>query len=138
MPTPAPASDVKASVKTALAASDIAAADKDGGLAGQAEKILAKWWLGSRKVTYRMSCRFDEAAKVVHFREVVLEKSSGMPPPTLSVEVTTTSGWTRSGSRTDTSPSGGGTVDYANVRNAVEKAVTAAGWTFDFEGGWMP
>lgn len=138
MPTPGPAADVKASVKAALTAAGIAVTDKDGGLTGEAEKILAKWWLGSRKVSYRMSCRFDDAAKAVHFREVVVEKSSGMPPPTLSVEVTTTSGWTRSGSRTDTSPAGGGTVDYGQVRDAVEKAVTAAGWTFDFEGGRMP
>lgn len=138
MPTPAAAADVKASVKSALAACGVAVTDKDGGLAGEAEKILAKWWLGSRKVTYRMSCRFDEAARTVHFREVVLEKSWGMPPPTLSVEVTTTSGWTRSGSRTDTSPAGGGTLDYAQARNAAEKAVTAAGWTFNFEGGRMP
>lgn len=138
MRTPAAIADLKVSVKAALAASGIAATDKDGGLAGEAEKIVAKWWLGSRKVSYRMSCRFDEAARTVHFREVVIEKSSGMPPPTLSVEVTTTSGWTRSGSRTDTSPAGGGTVDYAPVRNAVEQAVTAAGWIFDFEGGRMP
>ena len=85
-----------------------------------------------------MSCRFDEAAKAVHFREVVLEKSWGMPPPTLSVEVTTTSGWQRSGSRTDTSPAGGGTVDYGQVRHAVEQAVKDASWTFNFEGGRMP
>ncbi|MBS0532942.1 MAG: hypothetical protein JSR72_02695 [Proteobacteria bacterium] len=138
MQTPAATADLKASVKAVLAAAGIAATDKDGGLAGEAEKILAKWFLGTRKVTYRMSCRFDEAAKAVHFREVVLEKSSGLPPPTLSVEVTTTSGWTRSGSRTDTSPKGGGTVDYGQTRNAVEKAVNDAGWTFDFEGGRMP
>ncbi len=138
MLTSASAADVKASAKSALAANGIAAADRDGGLAGENEKILAKWWLGGRKVSYRMSCRFDEAARTVHFREAVVEKSWGLPPPTLSVEVTTTSGWTRSGSRTDASPAGGGTVDYGRVRNAVEMAVTAAGWTFHLEGGRMP
>jgi hypothetical protein len=138
MPTFDAVADVKASVKAVLAASGIVATDKDGGLAGEAERILAKWWLGSRKVTYRMSCRFDEAVRTVHFREAVVEKSSGMPPPTLSVEVTTTSGWTRSGSRTDTSPSGGGAVDYGQVREAVETAVKDAGWTFHLEGGRMP
>ncbi|MCW5691991.1 MAG: hypothetical protein KIT48_06475 [Pseudolabrys sp.] len=138
MDTATTTTDLKARLKTALAAFGIAAAEKEGGLSGQAEKILAKWWLGSRKVSYRMSCRFDEAARTAHFREVVIEKSSGMPPPTLSVEVTTTSGWQRSGSRTDTSPAGGGKVDYGEVRNAVERAVKDAGWTFDFEGGRMP
>ena len=138
MDTSVTATDLKVRLKTALAAHGIAVTDKDGGLAGEAEKILAKWWLGSRKVSYRMTCRFDEAAKAVHFREAVVEKSSGMPPPTLSVEVTTTSGWTRSGSRTDTSPAGGGTVDYGQARNAVEQAVKNAGWTFRLEGGRMP
>ena len=28
-------------------------------LSGQAEKIRAKWWLGGRKVDYRMSCRAE-------------------------------------------------------------------------------
>ncbi len=31
--------------------------DGQHGLSGQAEKIRAKWWLGGRKVDYRMSCR---------------------------------------------------------------------------------
>ena len=130
--------DHKARLKAALAASGIAVADKNGALTGEAERIVAKWWLGSRKVSYRMSCRVDEAGRAVHFREAVVERSSGMPPPTLSVDVTTTSGWTRSGSRTDMSPKGGGTIDYGQVRNTVEQAVKDAGWTFDFEGGRMP
>lgn len=138
MDAAATTADLKARLKKVLADSAVAVTEKDGGLAGEAEKILAKWWLGSRKVSYRMSCRFDDAARTVHFREVVVEKSSGLPPPTLSVEVTTTSGWQRSGSRTDVSPSGGGKVDYAQVRGAVETAVTASGWTFHFEGGRMP
>ena len=138
MDTTITATELKARLKTALAAFGIAVTDKDGGLAGEAEKILAKWWLGSRKVSYRMSCRFDEAAHTVHFREAVLEKSSGMPPPTLSVEVTTTSGWKRSGSRTETSTSGGGSLDYGQARDAVEKVIKEAGWQFDFEGGRMP
>jgi hypothetical protein len=90
-------------------------------------------------VTYKASIRFAGIEHIVHFREVVVERSWGIPPPTLTVETTTTSGWTRSGTRTDVSAGGGGgKVDYARVREAVEKAVTAAGWTFHLEGGRMP
>lgn len=130
--------DLSARLKAALASLGVAVTERDGVLAGEAEKIVAKWWFGSRKVAYRMSCRLDETARTAHFREAVIERSSGLPPPTMSVEVTTTSGWTRSGSRTDASPSGGGSVNYAEVRNAVEKQVADAGWTFHLEGGRMP
>ncbi len=107
-------------------------------LAGEVESIGAKWWLGGRKVTYRMSCRPTEADHTLHFREAVVERSWGIPPPTLTVETTTTSGWKRSGGRKDVSVGGGGSLDYAQVRDAVEKATTAAGWKFHLEGGRMP
>ena len=107
-------------------------------LAGEMESIRAKWWFGGRKVVYRMSCRLAEAERTVHYREAVIERSWGIPPPTLTVETTTTSGWKRSGERKDISAGGGGTVDYARVRDAVERAVTAAGWTFHLDGGRMP
>ena len=107
-------------------------------LAGEAESIRAKWWLGGRKVTYRMSCRLAEADHTLHFREAVVERSWGIPPPTLTVEKTTVSGWQRSGERVDASIGGGGSLDYARVRDAVEKAAAAAGWKFHLEGGRMP
>ena len=110
----------------------------DQGLAAEVESIRAKWWLGGRKVTYRMSCRPTETDHTLHFREAQIERSWGIPPPTLTVETTTTSGWKRSGARTDGSPGGGGTLDYATARDAVERAVTAAGWKFHLEGGHMP
>ena len=105
---------------------------------GEAEKIGAKWWLGGRKVAYRMLCRPTEADHTVHFREAVVERSWGIPPPTLTVETTSVSGWKRSGTRKDVSVGGGGTLDYAKVRDAVEKASVAAGWKFHLEGGRMP
>ena len=107
-------------------------------LSGDIESIRAKWWLGARKVSYRMSCRLVEQDHSVHFREVAVERSWGIPPPTLTVEKTTVSGWKRSGTRTDVSPAGGGTLDYGQVRTAVEQAAAAAGWTFQLEGGRMP
>jgi hypothetical protein len=107
-------------------------------LAGEAESIGAKWWLGGRKVTYRMSCRPTDADHTLHFREATVERSWGIPPPMLTIEKTTVSGWKRSGERKDISVGGGGTLDYARVRDAVEQAVTAAGWKFHLEGGRMP
>jgi hypothetical protein len=107
-------------------------------LVGEAEKIGAKWWLGGRKVNYRMSCRLAEADHTAHFREAVVERSWGIPPPTLTIEKTTVSGWKRSGTRVDKSIGGGGSLDYASVRDAVEKATAAAGWKFHLEGGRMP
>ena len=107
-------------------------------LHGEVESIGAKWWLGGRKVNYRMACRLAEAERTLHFREAVVENSWGIPPPTLTVEKTTVRGWKRSGERTDVSLGGGGKLDYARVREAVERAAVAAGWTFHLEGGRMP
>ena len=107
------------------------------GLAGETESIRAKWFLGGRKVSYKMSCHLVEAEHCARFREMVAERSWGIPPPTLTVETTTISGWKRSGSRTDHSVGGGGTLDYAQVRNAVEAAVAESGWQFRLEGGWV-
>ena len=108
-------------------------------LLGEVESIGAKWWLGGRKVNYKMSCRLAEAERRLHFREAVVEKSWGIPPPTLTVEKTTVRGWQRSGERTDISlGGGGGKLDYARVREAMERTAVAAGWTFHLEGGRMP
>ena len=102
------------------------------------EKIGAKWWLGGRnKVAYRVSCRPTEQDHTVHFHEAVLERSWGIPPPTLTVETTSVSGWKRSVTLKNVSV-GGGTLDYAKVRNAVEKTIAAAGWKFHLEGSRMP
>ena len=84
-----------------------------------------------------MSCQLTEPDHTVHFREAVVERSWGIPPPTLSVEKATVSGWKRSGERHDVSV-GGGTLDYAVVRKAVEAGSAAAGWKFHLEGGRIP
>jgi hypothetical protein len=107
-------------------------------LSGEIEAIRAKWFLGGRKVIYRMSCRAKDVELVVLFREAVVEKSWGLPPPTLTVEKETISGWKRSGQRTDISLGGGGAIDYAGIRTALEEAVAEAGWQFILEGGRLP
>ncbi|MHB8884346.1 MAG: hypothetical protein ACYC5H_04510 [Methylovirgula sp.] len=110
----------------------------DDGLTGQAESIRAKWFLGGRKVSYHMSCRLAEAEHIVRFREMVSEATWGIPPLTFTVEKTTVKGWQRSGMREDRSVGGGGTIDFAQVREELKALVTADGWQFQLEGGRMP
>jgi hypothetical protein len=107
-------------------------------LIGEKDSIRSKWFLGGRKVSYRMSCRLDEAAHTVLFRESVTEKSWGLPPPTLTVEKTTVKGWQRSGERSDTAVGGGGTLDYGRVREVLGQVASGAGWQFRLEGGRLP
>jgi hypothetical protein len=107
-------------------------------LNGHIEAIKSKWFLGGRKVDYRISVQLAEPERAVLFREAVFEKSWGVPPPTFSVEVETISGWKRSGQRKDVSVGGGGSMDYAQVREAVAQAAAEAGWQFRLEGGRLP
>ena len=131
--------DLLAGLKAKLGALGLSVHDDaKQGLVGEVQPIKSKWWLGARTVTYRMSCRPSEAEHSVQFRESVTEKSWGLPPPTLTVEKTGISGWKLSGERSDVSPGGGGTIAYAAVRNAVEQAVTAAGWAFHLECDRLP
>ena len=112
--------------------------DAQEGCSGELEAIQAKWWFGGRKVAYRMSCRLTEADHTVHFREAAIERSWGIPPPTLTVQTTRTSGWKLDEKRTDVSVGGGGSLNYGQVRQAVEQASVAAGWNFQLEGGRAP
>jgi hypothetical protein len=56
------------------------------------------------------------------FPRSIVERSWRIAPPTLKLETTSVSGWKRSGTRKEVSVGGSGTLDYAEVRNAVEKA----------------
>lgn len=112
--------------------------DSGNGISGEITAIKSKWWFGGRKTVYRMSCRLSEADHAVVFREAVSESSWGLPPPTVTVETETVSGWNRSGTKTETSVGGGGIIEYERMRKAIEDAVTQAGWHFRLEGGKLP
>lgn len=105
----------------------------DHTISGHVDAILAKWFLGSRKVTYRFRCVMDAAAQRVAFRESSSEVVWGMPPPTFTVERTSQSGTRVTKGRTDVSVGGGGKLEYGALRTAVEDAVQKAGWKFVFE-----
>lgn len=130
--------DVVAALQAQAAALGLNVHEDPEGLAGEVESIQAKWWFGGRKAVYRMSCRPTDTDHTVHFREAVVERSWGIPPPTLTVETTSTSGWKRSGERKDISVGGGGTLNYAKVRDGMEKVATSAGWKFHLDGGRAP
>jgi hypothetical protein len=140
MPDMTSQQDLLAGLKTRLGALGLSVReDAKQGLVGEAQPVKSKWWLGARTVTYRMSCRPSETDRTVQFRESVTESSWGLPPPTATAETTKVSGWKLSGERTDISTGGGGgSIDYAQVRDSVEQAVTAAGWTFHLQGGRLP
>ena len=109
------------------------------GFKGDVESILIKWMLGKKTAVYRMSVQLADANHVANFREVVKESSSGILPPTLTVETTSTKGWERSGTHTEKPiGGGGGTVDFGKVREGLKQAVAAGGWQFNLEGGRMP
>jgi hypothetical protein len=117
----------------------VKAAGADGRtLTGTQEAIRSKWFLGGRKVTYRMRCEFDEPGRAVRFREGAVESSWGLAPPTLTVEKTTQRGARVSESRTDRGVGGGGHLDYGGLREDIEKAVRTEGWQFVFEPGRLP
>ncbi|MDO9297829.1 hypothetical protein [Bradyrhizobium sp.] len=139
MPDPSSEQDLLAALKARLGALGLTVHEDGQGLTGEAQPIRSKWWLGARTVNYRMSCRPSQADRTVQFREAVIESSWGLPPPTATVEKTNLTGSKLSGQRNDVSAEGGGgTIDYARIRNAVEQAVVAAGWKFHLQGGRLP
>lgn len=131
--------DLLASLKSQVASLGLTIKEKGGdALSAEIESIKAKWFLGGRKVSYKVSFRLANAEHKLHFREMVTESSWGIPPPTLSIETTSTKGWERSGSRKDLSIGGGGSIDYAQLREKVKEIVVTAGWQFHLEGGKVP
>lgn len=105
---------------------------------GECDVIKSQWFLGGRKVSYRFSCRLDEPAHRVAFRESATESSWGMPPPSFTVQTLSQSGTRVSTSRRDTSVGGGGHLDYGQLREAIDAATREAGWEFMFEPGRAP
>jgi hypothetical protein len=95
--------------------------------------ITSKWFLGGRKVTDTVTCRLVPEAHEVHLREVAMETSWGMPPPTFTVETTTQSGTRVTSTRTDTSVGGGGRLEFGKFREELAKVTRDAGWTFVYD-----
>lgn len=135
---PIPGSELLVRIVDLAHGRNVDASSDGASAAGHHDAIIAKWFLGGRKLTYKFSARLDEGARQLRFRESATESSWGIPPPTLTVEKSSQHGAHVSTSRTDTGIGGGGTLDYGRLRDAVEQAVRAAGWQFTLETGKMP
>lgn len=97
------------------------------------EVILAKWFLGSRKVKHKLRLGFDPAAKLLTLRETATEVSIGIPPLTFSVTTTSQKGARVTETRTDRGPGGGGTLTYGEPRQWIEQECSGAGWAFKLQ-----
>lgn len=102
-------------------------------LGGEHDEIVARWFLGGRRVRRVVRCELDAAALVVRWHERFEERTWGIAPPTMSVERTATTGKARSGKRHDVSVGGGGTLAYGAVREAAEAVAREAGWRFELK-----
>ncbi len=99
-------------------------------ISAEREEILSKWMLGKRSVKLQLGLAFDEPNKTLTFLEVMVEKSSGLPPPNLSMTTTSQNSKKVTERRTDISVGGGGTLDYGNARQWIERECGNEGWTF--------
>jgi hypothetical protein len=102
-------------------------------LNGTLTAIKAKWFLGGRKVTDRVTCRLVPDAHEVHLKETARETSWGLPPPTFTLETTTRSGSRVTSTRTDKAIGGGGRLEFGKFRDAVDQTTREAGWNFVYE-----
>lgn len=131
----ASSSDLLARLESITTAHGVTVNSKDDrALRGTQETIKSKWFLGGRKVTYRMSCELDDGSRTVRFREAVAESSWGVPPPTFTVETTTQRGTRVTESRTDRGVGGGGHLDYGSLREDFAREIGDDGWQFTVEG----
>jgi hypothetical protein len=92
------------------------------------ESIRSKWFLGGRKVSYRIACRLDGTAFSARVRDSITESSWGVPPPSLQVEKTVQTGTRVSTKASQSSPGGGGALDSGRLRGAIESVLAEAGW----------
>jgi hypothetical protein len=102
-------------------------------LIGTLTAIKSKWLLGGRKVTDTVTCRLVPEAHEVHLREVAVETSWGLPPPTFTVKTTVQSGARVTSKRTETAAGGGGRLEFGRFRDAVAEATREAGWAFVYD-----
>lgn len=100
----------------------------DDALSASREVIRSRWFLGSRRISLRLRCRFDEAAHTVRFQETAKEVAAGLPPPTFSFTVHRQSGLDLRETRRDFSPCGSGMLAYGDATKWLHTLCTNAGW----------
>lgn len=118
---------LEASGWTTLLGGDVLAAEK--------VVILAKWFLGSRRVRHRLQIRLDTQKRQLILTETATETAIGLPPPSFSRTVTKQQGMEVSEDRADSGIGGGGTLHYGEIRAWIEQECARAGWTFTLTVG---
>ncbi|MBI3743538.1 MAG: hypothetical protein HY261_04545 [Chloroflexi bacterium] len=109
-----------------------------GRVEGEVESIRAKWLLGKRTVRYRMACTLDENTRTATFRESLVERTSGIAPPTFSFQKTSQKRTRVQVERRDVSVGGGGVVSFGALRQRFEQIVREAGWRFELQARRLP
>lgn len=128
---PNSAAELAGDIRNAAEVAGLTVTGDGGRIEGEVESIRAKWFLGKRTVRYRMSCSLDEATQTVAFHESLVERTTGMAPPTFSVAKTSQKGSRVDIERKDVSVGGGGAVGYGSLREEAERIAETAGWKFE-------
>ncbi len=101
--------------------------------AGELSAIVAGWWLGSRRVTYRYACDLDASRRAVRFRESITEVVQGLSPPALTFKQWRQSGLRVREARVDLWPGGRGGIRLGSLRDDFETIARSSGWRFELE-----
>jgi hypothetical protein len=110
---------------------------QDNRIVATRQVIAFKWLLGRKTVRLDLECLFDEAAKLVEYRETAKESTLGIAPPSFSVTKYNQTGSKYSEKRTDVGVGGGGSMHYGEVRDWVEKTCQTAGFRFESKTGFI-
>ncbi len=104
------------------------------GLRAELEVTHARWFFGGRTATYCMECRLDEACRTVRIREVMRERSWGIPAPFIIAEKAPPTGRRVSGTRL-VHDAATGPLELFQLLEAVERVVRGAGWKYCLAAG---
>lgn len=102
----------------------------------RAEKgaILAKWLLGTRKLSRCLALKFDAARRELVLQETANETCFGIPPPSFTKSSWKQQGLQYSEERTDAGW-GGGALHFGQERQWLEELAAREGWTFRLHVG---
>ena len=94
--------------------------------------VDARWGAGHKRAEYAAALKVDEAAHVIHFWEMLKERSHGMTFGTFESEHYTTRGATRSGAKQEATIGPGSAsweFGYGTLRKLVEDVAARHGFT---------
>ncbi len=132
-------------IKTIAAASGGEVTDRKGAYSLRITVAERKSFLSKTKLEYIASFRIDDAAKTIHFSEMLKEAGSGLssgsgdmsPGFGFKTETYKTGGGPREGSINEQSDLFGKkysySFDFQTIRPKIEGQATSAGYTFEYQ-----